>query len=75
MNKQKIRDKAPSVYMKEYVAGNGNIVKTMKSHLIDDLDSWGIWTDEYETFFDKRLAAIQKELKERLIINQYDRVE
>lgn len=75
LNKQKIRDKAPSVYMKEYVAGNGNIVKTMKSHLIDDLDSWGIWTDEYETFFDKRLAAIQKELKERLIINQYDRVE
>lgn len=75
LNKQKIRDKAPSVYMKEYVAGNENIVKTMRSHLIDDLDTWGIWTDEYDMFFNKRLAAIQKELKERLIINQYDRVE
>ncbi|SFE59196.1 DUF262 domain-containing protein [Trichococcus pasteurii] len=75
LNKQKIRDKAPSVYMKDYVAGNENIVKTMKSHLINDLDTWGIWTDEYDIFFNKRLAAIQKELKERLIINQYDRVE
>jgi len=30
------------------------IDKTMKSHLIDNIESYGIWSDDYRTFLQKR---------------------
>lgn len=67
LNKVKIKDKAPSVYMKEFATKNKKIDKTMATHLISDLSEYGIWDDDYETFFAKRIVAIQDEIKERLI--------
>ena len=67
INKSKIRDKAPSVYMREFKNQNSNIKKTMKTHLIGDFDRFGITTDDYNKFFNKRIEMIRKELKKNLI--------
>ena len=75
LNKRKIRDKAPSNYMRKYKKENPNLSETMKSHLIDDLDEFGIWEDDYETFLNKRAASISRELKRLVIERDIDKVE
>lgn len=73
LNKNVIKDKAPSVYMMKFKTDNSSIESTMETHLIDVNDS-GIWTDDYNTFFAKRVARIQEELKKRLVIRSYDKL-
>ena len=46
----------------------------MKSHLIDDLDEFGIWEDDYETFLDRRAASISRELKKLIIERDIDKI-
>lgn len=67
LNKREIRAKAPSVYMKKFVKQNDEIKKTMKTHLINDLEKFGVWDNDYEKFFNKRIEAISEELNKRLI--------
>lgn len=43
-------DKAPSVYMKKFKRDNISLADTMKTHLIDDMDNFGIWQDDYNVF-------------------------
>ena len=43
LNKNKIRAKAPARYMGTFKKENEQLEETMKSHLIDDLDAFGIW--------------------------------
>lgn len=69
LNKNKIRAKAPSVYMRTFDKQNNHLYETMKTHLIYDLDEYGIWDDDYEKFFENRVNAISAELGKR-IINQ-----
>lgn len=73
LNKRKIRDKAPSIYMSNFAKENPNLSKTMKTHLITDLNRFGVWIDDYDLFFEERLKEIREELKKRLILNQNDR--
>jgi hypothetical protein len=68
LNKSRIRAKAPSVYMKEFSRENSKVLDTMKTHLINDLDAFGIWDDNYDTFFHKRAECLSEELKKRIII-------
>ena len=67
LNKNKIRAKAPSDYMNKFKEQNNQLENTMKTHLIDNLDEFGIWEDNYEKFFDQRIKKISKELEERII--------
>lgn len=67
LNKNIIRAKAPSVYMETFKNQNKDLVKTMKTHLIDDLSGYGVWNDDYEAFFDKRAEKISQELERRII--------
>lgn len=53
--------------MKTFKEQNDKIAETMKTHLINDIDSYGIWNDDYDTFFKKRAEAISKELGKLLI--------
>lgn len=71
LDKRKIRDKAPSIYMSEFKKQNLNINDTMKTHLIN-LDDFGIWDDNYELFFYKRAEIISKEIEERIIKRAID---
>ncbi|MBE8233094.1 MAG: hypothetical protein HAW67_05105, partial [Endozoicomonadaceae bacterium] len=67
INKRVIKDKAPSVYMKEFIKVNEQIKDTMKTHLIDDIESWGILDDNFDKFISKRSKRISDEIKSRLI--------
>lgn len=67
LNKNIIRAKAPSVYMETFKKQNKDLVKTMKTHLIEDLSGYGVWNDDYEAFFDKRAEKISQELERRII--------
>lgn len=67
LNKNQIRAAAPSAYMQTFVNDNKDIVNTMKTHLINNLDAFGVWTNDYEKFFEERAFAVSKELSKRLI--------
>lgn len=72
LNKNLIKDKAPSEYMKKFRKENKDLEKTMQSHLIE-INTFGIWTDDYNLFFENRVKKIQEQLKNRLIIKPYDK--
>ena len=65
LNKRKIKARAPSDYMHEFRVGNPSLAETMKTHLIDNLEDYGIWKDDYNSFIDKRSQRIFDELKKR----------
>ncbi len=73
LNKKLIGAKAPSKYMTSFKEKNPELQKHMKTHLINDLDKFGIWEDDYDTFWDKRAAAFSSELKKRIIIDEVDK--
>jgi hypothetical protein len=58
--------------MKEFSKVNPLLQETMKTHLINDLDEFGIWENDYDTFFEKRAEAISEEIKKRIIRQQAD---
>jgi len=66
LNKKKIKARAPYDYMKEFSAENKKIQETMKSHLIDNLKEFGVWSDDYETFIEKRGQRVLEEIDKRL---------
>lgn len=73
LNKREIGAKSPSVYMKKFIRQNENIDKTMKTHLISNLERFGVLENDYEKFFEQRLKAISRELKKRLIEQEVDK--
>src|SRR5690625_303944 len=67
LNKRRIGSKAPSVYMETFKQENTNLESTMKTHFIDNLEEYGIWNEDYDTFFDKRIQRMKEELEKRII--------
>jgi len=45
---------------------NPELAETMKTHLIMDLDKFGIWDDNYMMFLRKRAEKISEELEKRI---------
>lgn len=72
LNKREIRAKPPSVYMKIFATGNPDLSETMKTHLVTDIDEFGIWSDDYDLFLDRRASAISRELQRRIIPRDID---
>lgn len=72
LNKRSIRDKAPSNYISDYQKNNPDICKALESHLIGEPKDWGIYSDDYDLFFDKRLKRFHDELKARLLLTSTD---
>ncbi|MGB9937303.1 MAG: GmrSD restriction endonuclease domain-containing protein [Methanobacterium sp.] len=68
LNKGRIRAKAPSEYMGEFKEVNSDLDETMKTHLIDDLEEYGIWENNYEKFLDQRSERIIEELQNKIEI-------
>jgi hypothetical protein len=67
LNKRKIGAKAPAEYMESFKKeGNLQIADTMTTHLIDNLDKWGIWNNKYETFIEMRGQRVLDEIRKRL---------
>ena len=72
LNKAKIRVKPPATYMESFQQENPDLAVTMRTHLIDDLETFGVWTNDYDTFFRKRCAAIAERLSDHLIPAEVD---
>jgi hypothetical protein len=66
LNKRKIKAKNPSRYMATFRKQNPDLDRSMKSHLIDDLDAFGIWADDYPTFLERRGKRVLREIRKRL---------
>lgn len=73
LNKREIKAKAPSKYMAVFRDRNPYLVDTMKTHLIEDLEGFGIWNDDYDKFFDVRAKAVSRELSKRIIKRDIDK--
>lgn len=73
LNKRVIGSKCPSKYI-EMFKRNPMLDETMKSHLID-LGTFGVFNDDYETFFSQRIKAISDVLKSKIIKQPIDEVE
>lgn len=73
LNKREIGAKPPSKYMEKFKKENRWLrSETMKTHLINDLDEFGIWTDNYDVFFEKRAIAVSKEIEKKIIKQEID---
>jgi len=66
LNKRKIKAKAPSIYIQDFLDENEELPTSIKSHLIEDLDNFGVKSDDYLVFLEKRANAIFRELKKRI---------
>ena len=66
LNKNRIRAKSPSTYMATFGEENDNIDRTMRSHLIGNLQKFGIWDDDYDKFLKRRAKKVLTELRKRL---------
>lgn len=73
LNKREISAKAPSKYMHKFSRQNKKIDETMKTHLINDLNTFGIFEDNYKIFFNQRAKALSSEMKIRIIESEIDR--
>lgn len=72
LNKRKIRDNPPAEYMARFEKDNPHLAETMKTHLITDMDAFGVWKNDYHMFFEKRGAAVSKEIEKRIIKQDVD---
>ena len=72
LNKGEIKAKSPEEYMGVYYQDNPDILSTLKTHLIGDLDEFGIWDNNYSIFFSKRLKMIAEALKSELVLTDND---
>jgi len=65
-NKHKIGKKPPKSYISSFAKGNKKIGQTLKSHLINDREAFGVDTNNYELFIEMRSAAIASALNVKL---------
>ena len=56
-------DMAPSKYMHEFAKDSTNMDIILKSHLIDDLNEFGIEDNDFARFLDKRSEKIENEFR------------
>jgi hypothetical protein len=66
LNKRAIRAKPPKEYMRSFKKTNRKLADTMATHLIDDLDEFGVWENDYERFLELRGQRVIEELNKRL---------
>ena len=67
LNKRKIKDNPPSEYMVKFKKDNTHFAETMKTHLITDLHEFGVWSNNYDIFFEKRAEVVSKEIEKRIL--------
>ena len=66
LNKRTIRAKAPSIYIKDLIEENESLPKSLESHLISNIDSFWITSDDYDIFLEQRAKAMLSELNKRI---------
>ena len=74
-NQVDIGNRRPSDYINEFVHSNSKLQQTLEDHLIFDINSYGILTDDFNTFIQKRASAFIEEIKKRLVITEADAID
>ncbi|KEO83154.1 DUF262 domain-containing protein [Tumebacillus flagellatus] len=72
LNKREIRAQAPSKYMNRFKDLNPKLEEAMRTHLIPNLEEFGVWQDDYDRFFEKRAKLVSNELRKRIIPQEID---
>jgi hypothetical protein len=65
-NKHRIGKKAPATYIRRFASENSELAQTLQTHLIDDVEAFGIYSNDYEAFIEQRSQAIAKALRKKL---------
>ena len=58
--------------METFKNQNPQIDETMKTHLVGDLYAFGIWDNDYKSFYENRIKAISHELGKRIVDQKSD---
>lgn len=58
--------------MRKFTEQNSDLKAHMKTHLIE-LEAWGIWDDDYDTFLTKRCEVLSEEIRKRLVLREQDK--
>jgi len=66
-NKHLIGKKPPSDYIGKFVQSNSKLDDTLNTHLIADKEAFGVLTDDYVLFIQRRAEAIAAGLNEKLM--------
>lgn len=74
-NQVDIGNRRPSDYIDEFYNSNSELQKTLNDHLIFDIDTYGIKSDDFETFIKKRASAFIEEIKARLVVVETDAID
>ena len=67
-NKHRIGAKPPSDYITKFAESNPSLGRTLKTHLIDNLSSFGIPTDDYTKFISRRSQSLASKLNAKLSV-------
>lgn len=62
VSNREIWDTKPSIYFAGFLKTNKELSKALKSHLIEDLESFGLTKDNFNLFLDKRSKAIAENI-------------
>jgi hypothetical protein len=65
-NKHRIGKKAPNDYIERFAKDNKNMSQTLASHLVLDIDNFGISENDYTKFINRRSVAIANVLNKKL---------
>ena len=66
-NKHGIGKKAPSKYIGRFARTNRSLPATLRTHLIKDADTYGVYDDDYDRFIECRSKAIALALNVKLM--------
>jgi hypothetical protein len=66
-NKHRIGKKAPSGYLAKFKKSNKVLPETLKTHLISDVEKFGVENDDYDIFIKHRAKAIALALNVKLL--------
>jgi len=73
LNKREIGKRPPSRYMAKFKKVNPELSDTMKSHLIGDLKSFGVWENDYDKFFSARANMVSRKIRNKIIKREIDK--
>ena len=68
-NKHLIGKTPPSQYIAKFGQSNPKLDDTLKTHLITNKEKFGILTDDYDQFIQRRAESIAAELNEKLVLD------
>ena len=65
INKRVIKDKAPSIYINDFLKDNSDLERSLETHYIN-LSNFGVLEDDYDIFLNERASILADEILKRI---------